>query len=211
MVSMTEPDAVPTPSRRSTPRRLRRRLLGIAVALSVLLSLFAAAAWVTSYTSPPAWRLLATAHSADLTRVASDSRTAVFATTPNWSKSPNHGFWDAWWVLSDRGELALLAQVIDYDGTLYRVHSAPPSLTIEPQAGMRTVTVFGGVEASARSRRWLGFSLRSDEQSSDSSAPLVTVRAWILTVPWWFLVLPGLPLPLIRLREIRRRGAAGAA
>ena len=74
-----------------------------AAALSLLFCLAAAAAWAMSHARPSGWRLIGVAHSADLTRVDRDRRTALFTTTAGWSKSPHHGFWDAWWALSRSG------------------------------------------------------------------------------------------------------------
>lgn len=143
--------------------RLKRSLFNLAAGLALLLSLTAAAAWATSYAGQPTWRLIGTAHSADLTRVNSEPGTVLFTTTANWSKASHPGFWDALWVLSYSGRLTLLAQTLDYDGTLRRVYSSPPSLIVEPP---------GQAEANSR----------------------------MVTLPYWLIVLIGLPLPLLWLR-----------
>jgi hypothetical protein len=67
---------------------MKRWPFNLAAALSLLLSLAAAAAWAISHARPPAWRLIGTAHSADLTRVNSESRTAHFTTTADLVESP---------------------------------------------------------------------------------------------------------------------------
>src|SRR5918999_1243387 len=110
---------------------MKRWLFNLAAALSLLLSLAAAAAWAMSYGRPPAWRLIGIAHSADLTRVNRGRRTVLFTTAANWSKAPHYGFWDAWWALSQSGRLTLLAQVVDYEGALRRVYASPPSLIVD--------------------------------------------------------------------------------
>lgn len=182
--------------------RVKRWLFNIAAALSLLLCVAATAAWVMSYAGPPRWRLIATAHSADLTRVNSEPNAALFTTTANWSKAPNYGFWDAWWALSQSGSLTLLAQVIDYEGTLRQVHASPPSLTVDLSGpSNRQAVVFGGMPSSGARASRLGFAWHSDAQQVGG----VGARAWLVTLPWWFIVLLALPMPALLLRAVRRR------
>ena len=185
---------------------MKRWLFNLAAALSLLLSLAAAAAWATSYARPPGWRLIAVAHSADLTRVSRGRRTALFTTAPNWSKAPNYGFWDAWWALSQSGRLTLLAQVVDYEGTLRRVYASPPSLIVDPPGQARPqAVVFGRMPDSGPRVRWPGFAWHSDARLVDGIDGPVSARAWMVTLPHWFIVLLGLPVPLLWLRATRRR------
>ena len=188
---------------------MKRWLFNIAAALALLLSLAAAASWAMSYARPSGWRLIATAHSADLTRVNSGRRTVLFTTTSNWSKAPHYGFWDAWWVLSQSGRLTVLAHNIDYDGTLRRVHASPPSLIVDlPGETRRQAVVFGRMPDSGPSANRLGFALHADAQIVDDGdgvgAP-VSARARMVTLPYWFIVLLGLPMPLLWLQVTLRR------
>ena len=191
---------------------MKRWLFNLATALSLLLSIAAAAAWAMSYARPPGWRLIGTAHSADLTRVNRGQRTVLFTTTANWTRTPHHGFWDAWWALSQSGRLTLLAQAVDYDGTLRRVYASPPSLVVDLRGEARSqAVVFGRVPDSGPWVSRLGFALHSDAQLVDEVGGPVSARAWMLTLPYWFIVLLGLPMPLLWLRVTRRRGGPAAS
>ena len=190
---------------------MKRWLFNLAATLSLLLSIATAVAWAMSYARTPGWRLIGIAHSADLTRVDRERRTVLFMTAPNWSKAPHYGFWDAWWALSQSGRLTLLAQVVDYDGTLRRVYASPPSLIVDlsGQAGPQAL-VFGRMPDSRSWASRLGFASHSDAQlvnDGDEVGGPVSARAWMVTLPYWFIVLLGLPMPLLWLRVTRRRRA----
>ncbi|MDF1503619.1 hypothetical protein [Roseisolibacter sp. H3M3-2] len=185
---------------------MTRRLASLAAASSLLLSLVGAAAWATSHARPLGWRLIGTAHSADLTRVDRGRRTARFTTAAHASDATRPGFWDAWWASSRSGRLMLLAQVVDYEGAMRRVVASPPSLIVEPSGRTRAqAVVFGRMPIDGPPSSGLGFALHADARLVDGAHGPVSARAWLVALPYWCIVLLGLPLPLRWLRVARRR------
>ena len=184
---------------------MKRRLFNVAAVLSLLWSLAAVAAWAMSHWRPAGWRLIATAHSGDLTRVSGGRDTLLFTTTRDWKESLP-GFWDAWWALSERGRLNLLAQVLDYQGTLRQVRASPPSLIVDlPGQARAQVVVFGPATGSVPGSSRLGFAAHSDAQTVEGSNGPISARAWVVTLPYWFIALLGLPVPMLWMRARRRR------
>src|SRR5215207_6324339 len=148
------------------PQLMKRWLFNLVAAVSLLLSLTAAAGWAMSYARPLDWHLLGIAHSADLTRVNLDQRTVVFMMPVNGSHVPRYGYWDALWARSQSGRLSLVAQAADYGGNLRAVYASPPSLIVDLPGPARTRAVaFGRMPNSrpwARRRRlWLRVNRRS--------------------------------------------------
>lgn len=196
---------------------MKRWLFNGAAALSLLLSLAAIVAGAMSYSQPREWRLLGIAHSADLTRVDPARRTLVVMVPARSSNAARHGFWDALWVLSDSGKLTLVAQTVDYEGTLNRLYAAPPSLSVElPGPARARAVVFDRLPPARSWARRLGFAWSVDEDQApgegDGDVAPVIVRGRTIMAPYWLIVLLGLPLPLLWMRVntghlARRRGA----
>ena len=193
---------------------MKRWLFNLVAAVSLLLSLTAAAAWVMSYARPLDWHLLGIAHSADLTRVNLDRRTVVLMMPVNGPHVPRYGYWDALWTRSQSGRLSLVAQAADYGGNLRAVYASPPSLTVDLSGPARArVVAFSRVPDSRPWARRLGFAWDVDAQQAAGerggvSEP-VSVRVRMIMSPYWPIVLLGLPLPLLWLRVNRSRRRAG--
>ena len=187
---------------------MKQRLFNFVAAVSLLLSLTAAAAWAMSYAWPLGWHLLGTAHSADLTRVNSNRRTVVMMPVDG-SNGTRYGYWDGWWARSESGRLTLIAHNIDYGGNLRRIFASPPSLTVDlPGPSRARAVAFARVPDSHPWARRLGFAWHFDAQHAvddrDGFGEPVSVRARMIMLPYWSLVLLGLPLSLRWLRARRR-------
>jgi hypothetical protein len=186
---------------------MKRLLLNVSAATSLLVVIVTAVAWAMSYVGTPEWHLLATAHSADLRRVDRGQRAAVLMLPVSRPDDSQHGFWDAWWMLNESGRLTLLAQTIDYEGRLRGVYASPPSVSAAlPGATNARVVASGQVADSGSWAGRLGFGWSSDARDATNDREgggQVGVRVHMLTLPHWLVVLLGLPLPLWWLR-VRR-------
>lgn len=189
---------------------MKRWLFNLVGAVLLLLLLTAAAAWGMSYARPLDWHLLGSAHSADLTRVDLNRRTVVLMMPVDGSNVPRYGYWDALWARSQSGTLSLVAQAADYGGNLRAVYASPPSLIVDLSGPARTRAVaFGRVPNSRPWARRLGFAWDADAQQAvddrDGVGGPVSVRARMIMLPYWSIVLLGLPLLWLRVNRRSRR------
>ena len=116
-----------------------------------------------------------------------------------------YGYWDGLWARSESGRLTLVAHAVDYDGNLRGVYASPPSLTAELAGSTQTRAVaFGRLPESRSPARRLGFAWDADQQAVTNREAInghVSVRARIVKLPYWSIVLPPLSLALLCLRR----------
>jgi hypothetical protein len=193
---------------------MKRRLFKLAAAASLLLSLTAAAAWAMSYALPLEWHLLGTLHSSGLRRIDLGRRAAVSMMPADGAKVPPYGYWDGLWARSRSGRLSVVAQAADFGGNVRALYASPQSLMVDMSGPARTRVVASTRLPNSRSwARRLGFAWAADAQQSaedgDGAGGVDSVEARIIMLPWWFIVLLGLPLPLLWLRADRRSRSRG--
>ena len=182
---------------------MKRWMFNLVAAGSLLLLLTVATTWAISYARPLDWHLLGMVHSADLTRANLNQRTFVSMMPVNGSTVPHNGYWDALWARSQSGRLSLVAQAADYGGNLSALYASPPSLIVELSDPAHTRAVaFDQMPDSRLWARRLGFAWDADAQQAVDGT--VSVRARMIMLPYWSIVLLGLPLPLLWLRINRR-------
>lgn len=184
---------------------MKRWLFNLAAGASLLLSLAAAAAWAMSYAGTGDWLLLGMAHSEDLMRVNLGRRNVVHMTLVDASSVSRFGYWDAGWARSQSGRLTLVAHAVDYDGKLRRIYASPPSVTVELSAPARArAMAFARLPESRSRAHRVGFAWGAGaQQAADGrggSRQSVSARASMIMLPYWFLVLLGVPLSLLWLR-----------
>ena len=186
---------------------MKRWLINLVTAVSLLFSLTAAAAWAMSYARPLDWRLLATSHSPELTRVSREGSTGVLM-MPIDGSDVRFGYWDGLWARSQSGRLTLLAHAVDYGGNLREVSASPPSLTLELSGTERGQAVALGRTPDSRPwARRLGFAWDAEAQEvggGDGAGGPASVKAQMIMLPYWSIVLPGLSLSLLWWRSNRR-------
>ena len=105
-----------------------------------------------------------------------------------------------------------MAQAADFGGNLRAVYASPPSLIVDLSGPARTrVVAFGRMPSSGPWARRLGFAWHADaQQAVDGVGGPVSVQARMIMLPYSFIVVLGLPLPLLWLRVNRRREPGGA-
>ena len=93
--------------------------------------------------------------------------------------------------------------------TVRRVYASPPSLIVDPQGQARPpAVVFGRMPDAGRWASRSGFAMHADAQLVDDDDGIggpISARGRMVTLPHWFIVLLGLPMPLLWLRVTRRR------
>jgi hypothetical protein len=185
---------------------MKRWLINLVTAVSLLLSLTAAAGWAMSYARPLDWRLLAMAHSPDLTRVNVEGTTGVVMRSVDASDA-RFGYWDGLWARSRSGRLTLLAHAVDHGGNLREISALPPSLIVVPSdPGRARAVAFGRMPDSRPWARRLGFAWDADAQAVPvrDGAGGPSVKAQMIMLPYWSIILPGLSLSLLWWRNNRR-------